>query len=270
MIKLLVTDLDGTLLDEQKKVGMENQISVKHIKDAGLEVCLASARTYREIEHVMEILEGDFSAVSQNGSFVHTKNRVLLEGSYFESEQALNIWAIAKRFPIALFAGCADHYIYTPPKTGTYRSLEPRMFVLPRETPDFDKAIRAGLTVTKFSFYGDIKVLENLRRALTDSRRPDLSVAISDRDCLDVMPKAISKGKALDALMKDLLLTPDEVACIGDSFNDISMFGACSHSFAMEGASAEVKSQAQHVVSSVAEAAAWILSYNLGRFQNSK
>jgi Cof subfamily protein (haloacid dehalogenase superfamily) len=262
MIKLLVTDLDGTLLNEQKKVSMENRISVKNIRNAGLEVCLASARTYHEIEYVMDILQGDFSAVSQNGSFIHTRDRSLLQGSYFESEDALYISALAKVFPVALFAGCADHGIYTPPKTEVYRSIEPRMFVLCRETPDMDEAIRAGLTVTKFSFYGDIEILKKMQIALMDSGRDKLSAVISDRDCLDVMPKAVSKGKALDVLMKHLSLMPDEVACIGDSFNDISMFGVCSHSFAMEGALSEVKRHAQHVVSSVSEAAVWILNHN--------
>jgi hydroxymethylpyrimidine pyrophosphatase-like HAD family hydrolase len=85
---------------------------------------------------------------------------------------------------------------------------------------------------------------------------------LADHDCLDIMPLHVSKGNSLPLLLDSIGLQAHEIACIGDSFNDISMFGITPHSFVMEGAHPEVRKAAAHQVSSVAEALAYVRAYN--------
>ncbi|MNG28732.1 putative bifunctional phosphatase/peptidyl-prolyl cis-trans isomerase [compost metagenome] len=76
------------------------------------------------------------------------------------------------------------------------------------------------------------------------------------------MPHQVSKGTSLLTLIEHLGFTPEETACFGDSFNDVSMFGITPHSFAMHTAHPDVKKQAAYTVTSVSEAIAHVFAFN--------
>ena len=57
-------------------------------------------------------------------------------------------------------------------------------------------------------------------------------------------------------------LTRNELAFIGDSYNDLSAFDVCGHSFAMSHADGEIKSRARYVTKSVAEAVKEVIKFN--------
>ncbi len=77
---------------------------------------------------------------------------------------------------------------------------------------------------------------------------------MSGKRYVDIMPRGVSKGSALRRLMEHLQIEANEVACIGDSFNDISMFEVTPHSFTLHHAHPYVKERANHIVRSVEEA----------------
>lgn len=264
MIKLLVTDLDGTLLDDEKHVGWRNQKAITRATEEGIAICFASARTGREVQVVMDIFRHQFHAISQNGCFVRTSKGQNLYALYFDEDVAGEVLQLSNPYPVALFLATAEAAIYTPKKTLAYAPIEARMFIECRQNENLRLALRQGLKAAKFSFYGDIRVLRELQLEFIERLADKINPVISDKDCLDVMPRGASKGNAVSLLMNHLSLVPEEVACVGDSFNDISMFQACRHSFAMADSPSPVQSQASHVVSSVAEAISWLLDYNFG------
>ena len=61
---------------------------------------------------------------------------------------------------------------------------------------------------------------------------------------MDIVPFGVSKGHAVQKIMEQLQLTPEEVLCFGDSQNDVSMFEAVTHSIAMGNAIDELKEKA--------------------------
>jgi hydroxymethylpyrimidine pyrophosphatase-like HAD family hydrolase len=97
---------------------------------------------------------------------------------------------------------------------------------------------------------------------LNDAFPRQLDSFLSSPYCLDIMPKGVNKGSGIQRLADNLGISLSEVACIGDSENDLSMFGDTPHSFAMDVARQSVKQSATRVVSSVTEAVDWVLSYN--------
>jgi Cof subfamily protein (haloacid dehalogenase superfamily) len=262
MIKLLVTDLDGTLLDQFKSVDPRNKAAIEAIMASGVDVCLASARTLREIQYVATSFNDRLYAISQNGAFVHTKDHEELKKSEIDKKIALNILSVASQFSVAQFVACHDHTIHTPLQTTEYQIIKPRMFVPCLENSNLFDAISNGLMASKFSFYGDIKVLQKLQSTLQHLFSDDINAEISDSDCLDVMAKGVSKGNALQLLMEWMGITDEEVACIGDSFNDVSMFHSCAHSFAMKASQEAVRIEARYIVSLVADAVLWIAKHN--------
>ncbi|WP_269140690.1 HAD family hydrolase [Radiobacillus kanasensis] len=73
MIKLFVSDLDGTLLEEDKRVSEENQKQIKKLIANGVEFAIATGRSDRDIVKLMGDMDITGHRVSQNGAFVFNK-----------------------------------------------------------------------------------------------------------------------------------------------------------------------------------------------------
>jgi Cof subfamily protein (haloacid dehalogenase superfamily) len=264
MIKLLVSDLDGTLLDHIKKVALRDREALTEAAGQGLAICLASGRMHSEITQVMNEIGIEAYSVSQNGAFIHLKDGRLLLSKSFAPELAVEIFEIAKPYDLVKFICNADGNHITHLSEASDR-IQARMFEPIIVYPMAEEALTRDLPAAKFSFFGEMEVLQQVRKELNNHIGDQLTMYVSDHDCLDVMPLHVSKGDSLPLLLESIGLQADEIACIGDSFNDVSMFGITPHSFAMAGAHPDVKKAANYQVHSVAEALARIKAYNNGQ-----
>jgi Cof subfamily protein (haloacid dehalogenase superfamily) len=263
MIKLIVTDLDGTLLDVDKSISDANRQALDAAERHHFDICFASGRMYPEIQRIMDDLGRTYHAISQNGSFVHTKDRKLLKSSSFEPELARELFRISNLYGVAQFIFCVDQTIYTPVKTDIYAKYEARIFAPCTEVEGcIEDEIGRRIIPSKFTFYGEIGELTALQEEVTDLFPGRINAEISDSDCLDVMPGCTSKGKSLMSLLDEINLSPEEVACFGNSFNDVSMFDKTPHSFAMSHSHSAVKDRANYIVDSVSQGIKWVMDYN--------
>jgi Cof subfamily protein (haloacid dehalogenase superfamily) len=256
MIKLIVSDLDGTLLDEGQKVRPTDQEALRRAADQGVEICLASGRMQEEFTHVMDQTGLTCHGVSQNGSFVHTKDNELLHQQTFSLEMARDIYDTTKAFDLFLMI-CFEHQLVTPQEHAFSKLIRNRLFAPIDIMSDVRERFSNEWLPCKFSYFGELTVLKELKATLENNARlaPHIDAFISDKDCLDVMPVGVSKGTGLKALVQHLGIQPDEVLCVGDAFNDVSMFEAFpSYSCAMAHSPEGVRTKARYTVGSVAEA----------------
>jgi Cof subfamily protein (haloacid dehalogenase superfamily) len=264
MIKLLVSDLDGTLLDHSKKVSSVDREALTRAAGQGMELCLASGRMHSEMTQVMDEIGFTAHSVSQNGAFIHLKDGSLLLSKSFAPELAAEIFSISKPYDLVKLICNADGNHITRLTEASDR-IQARMFEPFIVYPQAEEALTRELPAAKFSFFGDMELLQQVRQELNNRIGSQITMYVSDHDCLDIMPLHVSKGDSLPLLLESIGLKADEIACIGDSFNDISMLGITPHSFAMAGAHADVKKAANYQAHSVAEALARIMAYNEGQ-----
>ncbi|MGC5328113.1 HAD family hydrolase [Brevibacillus sp. SYSU BS000544] len=254
-MKLFVTDLDGTLLDSGKKVTQRDRLALQQVASEGIEICLASGRMDQELIYVMEEIGGVYHRISQNGAYVYTKEGKLLQSTTFDVEVAKELFQIALEYQFVSLV-CIDQSIYIPQKTAESRLVENRMFAPFIEQPDILDRLTKEFSPCKLSFFGDLDKLKKLQKEV-ETRFPNgMDSFISDKDCLDLMPPGTSKGAGLGVLLQEIGMKPAEVACVGDAFNDLSMFEFTPHSFAMAHSPEEIRKKARHVVDSVADAVA--------------
>ena len=90
----------------------------------------------------------------------------------------------------------------------------------------------------------------------------EAEITISGPKSIEIVPKGNTKGNAMKVVMEKESLKENEVAFIGDSYNDISGFEACKYSFAMSHADDFIKSKAEFVVDTVADAVAAVIRIN--------
>ncbi|MFC4076799.1 HAD family hydrolase [Salinithrix halophila] len=254
MIKLVVSDLDGTLLDQGQKIREEDQKALKAAKDRGADICLASGRMQEEFTPVMETLGIPCHGVSQNGSFVRTKRNESLHVSSFPLELTQELHDQTIGWDVFMIV-CFENNLFVEEEHPYGEIVRSRLFAPIETLPDIRKRYGREFLPCKFSYFGEMDTIKKLK-AEVDFRFPgQIDTFISDKDCLDIMPAGVSKGHGLQVLVKHLGLQPKEVMCVGDAFNDVSMFDAFpDNSIAMAHAPEGVRKKARCKADSVADA----------------
>ncbi|WP_079908390.1 HAD family hydrolase [Paenibacillus sp. 32352] len=263
MIKLIVSDLDGTLLQKGHHIHDRDRKAVHKALESGLSVCFASGRMYPEIRHVMGELELEVHAVSQNGAYVHTSDRHLIRHDTFETSLIKELAVAALDLPLITVMCAPDHYVLTELNERNAH-IQANLLAPVKVMPHAVEALGIELICGKITYLGDMNQLLVLQKQLLASYGDQIDAYIADVDCLDVMPRHISKGTGLKALQQHLGILPEETVCIGDSFNDVSMFATTPHSFAMAGSHPDLRAKAARITESVADAVEWALQASTG------
>lgn len=261
MIRLFATDLDDTLLNKEKQIDKHNLLALERLQQAGIQVTVASGRNEVEIENVVKNVPGDFHRVCQNGAFIYLNSKERIYEQYFDRSLAQAIYEVGKKSGLFCFTATAQN-MYIAKENDFLRQLKKKVNVQLDLEPNLEQRISTDLLPSKFCFLGLDEELAELAKTLDDTFPDRVDSFISTPNCLDVMPKGVNKGNGIRHLAEQLSIDLTEVACIGDSENDISMFQTIPNSFVMNVAQAHVKHAAKRIVSSVAEAVDFVLEHN--------
>lgn len=262
MIKLFISDLDHTLLNDHKQVEPNVQEAIQQMIETGVDIGLASGRVDEEIKQIgQRYLNYACHRISENGVFVITANGEKLFSTAMPHEIALQIVEKARSYPFLPIFN-VNNQCHVVKKTKEIIEYEESTKIMINETPDLLDQLSQTYTLTKISFVGELPLLKQFEHSLQKEYTGKVNFYISSPNCFDVVPLHTSKGAGLKMLMDHLGLQPEEVACVGDSYNDLSLFQITKHSFAMKHGEKQVRDSANHTVESVSEVVDYILQYN--------
>lgn len=256
--KLILTDLDGTLLTHDKALSPGNQAALERAARAGAEIVIATGRIYRGIPEQVRELPFLRYFILMNGAKAYDRkeDRVL-----YRSEIPLST---AERIfddmePIHATVDCfqnddgymegryldnLEHYIRDPESVRLVRMTR-------RRCADLRAAVRtAGSDIQKMQFYfPDLQERARVKTWL-EARYPEAVLSISMPENLEVNDARATKGHALLALCAALGIDPREAAAFGDGTNDISMLKAAGIGVAMANGAPETLAAADLTVPS--------------------
>ncbi len=264
LIKLIVSDLDGTLLQEDNTVKPQDVKALNQALQGGLQISIATGRMDTEIIEVLKLIGQKFHRISQNGAFASTIDEKSIFSRTFNHEIAESIYhkVLDPKFVTIV---CSYDTNFTHENNEYVEDVQKRMFnpiiIDPEISSKFSEVKPSKITL--IGFENDIF---DIYEKLSNEFKDEIDLFISEKHVLDIMPKQISKGNAIIKLLDELSLKPEEIACIGDSFNDIPMFRLTPYSFVMSTAHDDVKKEAKYVVESVAGAVEMILKENSKHF----
>ncbi len=249
VIKLLAVDMDGTCLDSKGKMAPE---TVKALKEAAERGVLVVPTTGRNVNCLPKALKNQSFyryIISSNGSLVvdTEENRILFDAC-IDSETAADILRRMKGM-LVFKAAHIDRDYYTQ---GLFLQYMVKRF-FDDETADIirvrnlEKHIRKrGKAIEEFQlFYKDEGYRDRIKEILAPY--PEITVAHS-KGYAEIYNKKGSKGTALLALGEKLGITADEIACVGDEENDISMFEVAGLPMAMGNAIEAIKQRAKVIL----------------------
>ncbi|QHE53245.1 HAD family hydrolase [Pontibacillus sp. HMF3514] len=253
MIKLFITDLDGTLLGMNHSLKQKDITAVQSLDEKGIDFGVASGRMDHEILEVLKKVEVGAHRVSQNGAFLYDRDDQHIHSQTFEGPLAKRILDVIEEEPLIKTVSTADS-TYTAKHSKWIDLISEQLFHDIIVEPSLRDHVGTKIHASKISLNGTEHEITEAYERIHSSLQGDVDIFISHESCVDIMPKAINKGTGIQALLDTLDVNPEEIVCIGDSFNDLSMFELTPHSYAMSGAHPKVKEKANHVVDHVYEA----------------
>jgi Cof subfamily protein (haloacid dehalogenase superfamily) len=247
-IALLVSDVDGTLLTKDKTLTEASQAAVARLHEAGIGFTITSSRPAIGMRFLVAPLNIKLPLGPFNGSSI-------VDAQMNPVEQHL-IPASAVEESLELFnAAGVDIWLFTNDQWLTKNGDG-------EYVPNEKRAIRADPTVIgDFSPYisracklvgssSDFDLLARCETAMQKALGATATAVRSQHYYLDITPPGQNKGTFVQAMVRRLGISTDEVAVIGDMRNDIAMFEVSGLSFAMGNASDDVKQHAKRVTAS--------------------
>jgi Cof subfamily protein (haloacid dehalogenase superfamily) len=246
--------MDGTLLNNDKKVTERSKIAIKKAHDKGIKVAISTGRLFASAKYYAELLEIKAPVIAANGAYIREKDRdEVIYQSAISLEGCKEILSIVEKYDFNFFYNTFNAVISTRPfqKGNTY--LEMNRY-LPEE-------MKIQLHVNENLREEFEKIDEKILKCICiGNNRDDLlkakeeiiktgkfEVASSLSDNFEIMSKGTSKGNAVKVLADFYGLKKEDVICIGDGENDLSMIKYAGMGIAMGNATQYVKEVADYI-----------------------
>jgi Cof subfamily protein (haloacid dehalogenase superfamily) len=256
-IRLIATDLDGTLLRNDETISERNRQALVRAQGLGLTVVLATGRSPRNLIGIAREAGLDGLAICCNGAMIYDLDQeAIIQHKTLESAVARElIVQLREAMPGVCF--CVE--------LGTRIGMEPAYLALrqrpPREPPLVDDALAlCSGPVTKIIVRHPYLSLEEVLGMTRAGASEAVSVTYSGFAFVEVAAAGVDKGWALEALCEHLNIRAAEVIAFGDMPNDLGMLAWAGHSVAMFNAHPEVLKQAREItVSNMDDGVALVL-----------
>lgn len=265
MIRLLAVDMDGTCLDGRSRMTDETLQALRRAAAAGITVVPTTGRSLSCVPHRLAagILrkEGTPDDRRNRGLFRYVISSNGAVATDIREKRTVFRAVIDKREALRLLESCRGSRLGTAAHICHRYFIQGRMLTAAGRliygkdaagvycVRDMEKVVRnSRQEVEEFQFYF---LSANARRKLmtTLEEFPDLDAACT-QIYAEVYSKKATKGNALAALGKRLGIRKEEIACIGDGENDLSMFRVSGLKIAMGNAVPQLKEKADFVTAS--------------------
>ena len=256
-IRLLVSDIDGTLVTNAKQVTPRTLEAVELLREAGIQLALVSSRPARGMDMLLEPLGIDTPRAGLNGGEILAPDGTLLAQVALDPDVARRVVEALDEHGIEVWVFAAGEWLLRNGQ-GAYVEKERRAVQMePVLVKDFEAHYhRIGKIMGSTA---DFHLLERVEINLQTMLGDTVNAHRSQLYYLDVTHPDANKGNAALRLAELLGVPADEMACIGDMGNDIAMLDVAGLAIAMGNGTAEVR-QAAHFVTETNEQEGWALA----------
>lgn len=249
MYKIIALDMDGTLLNGEKKITDRTKAALNAAREKGVKVVLSSGRPVEGIERYLEELEliddNEF-VLSYNGCLVQKiKSKDIICERGLKGSDLHYAYAISKELGVNIHAFSPERGLITP-KVSKYTEVEATINGIDINICDFDE-VGADEDIIKIMYIDEPEILDKALEKLPKEVSEKYYIAKSTPFFFEIINKDGNKGVGLKALADYLNVSREEVIAVGDAGNDHSMIEYAGLGVAMGNATEDTKELADYI-----------------------
>lgn len=227
--KLVVCDMDGTLLTSNHKISNITADIIKRIENKGIKFIIATGRPYLDARHYRDELNLKSFLITSNGARAHDENNnsIVAENIPKELVKKLLSYDVGENIHRNIYLD--NDWIIEYEIDGLIEFHQESGYSFNIDNLDKYKNSEAA----KIFFLGKDEEIENLEKKMEKEFQKDLSMTISSPFCLEFMKKGVNKAETLKKVLKILNIKSEEVIAFGDSMNDYEMLNLVGKPFIM-------------------------------------
>ena len=246
-IKLIATDMDGTLLDSNAELSNYNKEILKALIKNGIEIIFATGRPFESLKKFKDSINNDNCSIICNGAAVADTNGKFLYTKSMDENSSKMI--------IDLFNENKNEICLNIYSDGKYYISEEEFYFKKYIEREEIKNRIIGLEkievfeFVKVLFLGEHKELLRLQATINKSIQ-NADAVFSHPEFLEIIPKGVNKANALKWLCDKNKIDYKNVMAFGDNYNDLDMINLAGIGIAVKNAVDDVKNNADYIAPS--------------------
>ena len=267
MIKLIASDMDGTLLNDDHMISEENLKAIRKAQEMGRHFTIVTGRDYGAVESYLKECNLKCECILSNGAEYRDVNGNVIESVYMNKNSVKIVFDILNKAGLCIQLMTNNGSYITNKESDKkaiidrFKLFNPKMtedevekfvekFHIERGMKYIDdvyEILESNVEILKIvTFDNDEELIAKLKEELRKNTA-DLAVASTFSNDIEISDIEAQKGLILAKTIKKMGIDKSEVIVLGDSFNDYSMFTEFENSYAMENAIPEIKEIAKYI-----------------------
>ncbi len=248
MIKMVVTDIDGTIYTPEAGITEGVRNCIQNLVKNDVKVVIATGRTYSSAKHVADMLGIKCPLICYQGGLVNSYDGEILEVKYLDEKPAREIVKECRKRNIHLNVYVEDT-LYVEDDNEYIKDYIGDKGIDYFKVNSFDELDFTKLNKLLAIQY-DTKFIDDLIQELS-IKYPQLYIVKSAKYFCEIANKQATKGNAIKFLAKKYGFSVDEVLAIGDQNNDIEMVETAGAGVAMGNGTEQIKEKADFITDTV-------------------
>lgn len=258
--KLICCDVDSTLVDDFKRLSARNRAAIrKAVLEEGIQFAIISGRIAPSVRHYMDAIGITGVIPSLGGCLIEDWDGTIIEENVVDGALATKINNLAKSMGCLCFAYHRNDWYVEPGHPDWVKSETDATETIGNEE-DLTEFFKRTSPNKLLGVHSHTPKVNRLRDAILAEYGALVDCFLSSPMYLEIVPKGVNKGTAVDALCRHYGIKKGNVLAIGDYYNDIDMLKIVGVPVTVKNAPDDIKAVARYVTkndcnhSAVAEA----------------
>jgi len=239
-VKLVVSDMDGTLLNGSHEVSPLFFSLFSELK-THIHFVAASGRQYFSIANKLTPIFDDITIVAENGGLVSRRNHELFS-SHLSKATVNSLLPNIRKIPGADIILAGKKAAYVDSKDPAFLAMFTEFYSTYKKVDDLTNVDDEIMKIALYHPESSARFIQPFMQDLG----PKLQGKISGPNWLDIADVRTNKGVAISLLQKELAISKEETMVFGDYLNDVEMLQQAHFSYAMQNAHSSVKAIANY------------------------
>ena len=253
---MVVTDLDGTLLNNKKQVSEANVKAIQNLKDQNITFVMATGRSDVMTKAYTKQLKNTNIVIGCDGAAIRNiRTGETLYENYLSSETCHKAFKICEKYGLQYYVFAKDELVSDDPQNERFlihqkfnQTVEEDEEIPMQIVDDLNEYVNDHIIYKIVVSHNDTSYLDKVAEVI--KKETDADAIRSGKKVLAVKARGVSKAEAIKKLAQKLGILIKDIIAFGDEVNDIEMLTLVGLGIAMENADDVVKEAADQIAGS--------------------